>query len=575
MRAPRRLPGQHQRDVDVPRALGPLRPAVARRQRDRARRGRRAGARRAAAACRTRSTGSSSSRSRPSRGSRAASPTNVIPDRAECHLNFRYAPGRTPGGGRGAAGRAVRGPRRAADRRERALRPRRGRAGRRRAGRRGRARARAQAGLDAGGGVRAGGARRGQLRPGRARPGAPPRRVGRDRRARARLRGAGAVRGMRLAPALTGMGTYPFVRLAEEKQRLLAAGVDLIDFGMGEPREETPAFIREALAAAVGPLSTYPHGGGAARAARGGRGVGPAALRHRPEPGDADPPHARVQGGDLPPRAGARREPRGGRRRPAYPVYERAAAFAGREVVELPLAEEHGFLPDLDAVPDSTWRESAVLWLNYPNNPTAAIASLELLRARRRAGARARLRRRLRRGLLRDLLRRRRRRSRPCSCADLRNVAVFNTLSKRSSMPGYRSGFVAGDPELITAAQALPAERRRRAAGLRPARGDRGLGRRGARRGRAGHLPRQARRAAARARGPRAAQRGRRRDVLPLARRRPAGRPAGRAAARGRDRRSRRAPSSATAGRGYLRLALVPTLAECERAAERLDALLD
>ena len=67
--------------------------------------------------------------------------------------------------------------------------------------------------------------------------------------------------------------------------------------------------------------------------------------------------------------------------------------------------------------------------------------------------------------------------------ADRTNVRVFNTLSKRSSMPGYRSGFVAGDPELIARAQALPAERRRRAAGVRPARRGRRLGRRGARRG--------------------------------------------------------------------------------------------
>ena len=49
---------------------------------------------------------------------------NVIPDRAECHVNFRYAPGRSPGRGRGAARRALRRPRRAADRRERALRSR-------------------------------------------------------------------------------------------------------------------------------------------------------------------------------------------------------------------------------------------------------------------------------------------------------------------------------------------------------------------------------------------------------------------------------------------------------------------
>ena len=63
---------------------------------------------------------------------------------------------------------------------------------------------------------------------------------------------------MKPSPVLAGMGAYPFTRLAEEKRRLLAAGVDLVDFGVGEPREETPRFIRDALAAGVPALSTYP-----------------------------------------------------------------------------------------------------------------------------------------------------------------------------------------------------------------------------------------------------------------------------------------------------------------------------
>ena len=63
---------------------------------------------------------------------------------------------------------------------------------------------------------------------------------------------------------------------------------------------------------------------------------------------------------------------------PAYPVYERGAVFAGKTVLELPLREERGFLPDLDAVGADAWRDVAVLWLNYPNNPTAATAPLAL-----------------------------------------------------------------------------------------------------------------------------------------------------------------------------------------------------
>ena len=63
---------------------------------------------------------------------------------------------------------------------------------------------------------------------------------------------------MRLSPVLEAMQSYPFVRLAETKAKLVAAGVELVDLGAGEPREETPRFIREALAAAIEPISTYP-----------------------------------------------------------------------------------------------------------------------------------------------------------------------------------------------------------------------------------------------------------------------------------------------------------------------------
>jgi aspartate/methionine/tyrosine aminotransferase len=127
--------------------------------------------------------------------------------------------------------------------------------------------------------------------------------------------------------------------------------------------------------------------------------------------------------------------------------------FAGKQVVELPLRAQDSFLPDLDAVPADVWRRTAILWLNYPNNPTAATAPLALYE---RAAALAREHdfvlasdeaySELYFGS-----------DAPVSAlelADRTNVAVFNTLSKRSSMPGYRSGFVAGDPALVAALKA-------------------------------------------------------------------------------------------------------------------------
>ena len=63
---------------------------------------------------------------------------------------------------------------------------------------------------------------------------------------------------MRLSPVLASVGTYPFVHLEEAKRRVAERGVELIDFGVGDPRERTPAFIREALLASVDEISSYP-----------------------------------------------------------------------------------------------------------------------------------------------------------------------------------------------------------------------------------------------------------------------------------------------------------------------------
>ena len=66
---------------------------------------------------------------------------------------------------------------------------------------------------------------------------------------------------------------------------------------------------------------------------------------------------------------------------PGYPVYERGALFAHARALALPLLEENGFLPDLDAIDEWTLNRLAVLWVNYPNNPTGADCAAQLLRA--------------------------------------------------------------------------------------------------------------------------------------------------------------------------------------------------
>ena len=254
---------------------------------------------------------------------------------------------------------------------------------------------------------------------------------------------------MRLSPVLTGLGTYPFVRLAEARRAAQADGADVIDFGVGEPREETPAFIRRALAEAIEaePVSAYPSADGLpeTRAA-----IAAWTRRRFGAPLDADTEVvptlgskeavfslAQIVGG---PGAAV------GVPTPGYPVPARGAAFAGAHTVDVPLSASRDWLPDLDALPD----DLALLWLNYPNNPTGARAPLAFLeRAQQLA---------LSRGFVlacdeaySELWFAGEPPHSALELADRRNLIVFNTLSKRSSMPGYRAGFAAGDPELIAA----------------------------------------------------------------------------------------------------------------------------
>ena len=241
------------------------------------------------------------------------------------------------------------------------------------------------------------------------------------------------------------MRSYPFVRLTDARRRLEAEGVDVIDFGVGEPRERTPAFIRQALVDALEPVSRYPLAEGlpelrAAAAAWVGRRFGVTldpASEVVPTLGakEAIFSLAQVVGpGKVAVTV------------PGYPVAARGALFAHREVVQLALRAPD-FLPDLDAVP---WGQLALLWVNYPNNPTAATAPPAFYA---RAAALAQ-----EHGVVlasdeaySELWFEGDAPASALQVADRTGVLALHTLSKRSSMPGYRSGFVAGDPELIAA----------------------------------------------------------------------------------------------------------------------------
>ena len=256
---------------------------------------------------------------------------------------------------------------------------------------------------------------------------------------------------MPLSPVLSAQGTYPFVRIERAKREAAEAGIEILDFGQGDPREPTDPAIREALVDALEERMGYPKAEGLPelRAAISGWFERRFGVELDPD-AEVIPTYGSKEA--IFSFAQVAVDPASAKdtvvvTEPGYPVPGRGAAFAGARVEAQPLLEENGFLPDLDAVED--WERIALFWVNYPNNPTGATAPLAFYER------------------LSELAREHDFllcsdeayselwfTEPPCSAfqvADRRNVVVFQTLSKRSSMTGYRSGFVAASPELITA----------------------------------------------------------------------------------------------------------------------------
>jgi LL-diaminopimelate aminotransferase len=136
---------------------------------------------------------------------------------------------------------------------------------------------------------------------------------------------------------------------------------------------------------------------------------------------------------------------------PGYPAYRMGAFLAGADVHYVPLEEDRGFLPDFDAIPEGAARKARILWLNYPNNPTGAVAPCELFE---RAVHFCRSHEIL---LCHDV---------PYAdvCFDgysapsllsvrgAKDVAVeFNSLSKSHNMAGWRVGMAVGNRDAIRA----------------------------------------------------------------------------------------------------------------------------
>ncbi len=182
------------------------------------------------------------------------------------------------------------------------------------------------------------------------------------------------------AERLRRLPPYLFKEIDRQKAEVKARGVDIIDLGVGDPDLPTPGHIIEAMKVAAEDAANhqYPSYSGMNDfkyavadwyKERFGVGLDPekevVSLIGSKER-IAHLPLAFINPGDvaLVPT-------------PAYPVYQTATLFAGGESYLMPLLEENGFLPDLEAIPDETARKARLMFINYPNNPTAAVANLE------------------------------------------------------------------------------------------------------------------------------------------------------------------------------------------------------
>lgn len=262
-------------------------------------------------------------------------------------------------------------------------------------------------------------------------------------------------------PLLARLNPYPFERWRELTRGLVPnAALRPINLGIGEPKHPAPALLEEALVANLKSLAAYPATAGEpalreACAAWLGRRYGitvDAATQVLPVLGSREALFSFAQTVIDPTRAGATVVCPN----PFYQIYEGAALLAGARTAFAPSDPARNFAADWSAIDDATWATTQLLYVCSPGNPTGAVMPLDewarLFELSDRHGfviasdecyseiwfrdeaplggleAAAKLGR-----------------------SDFRNLVAFTSLSKRSNVPGLRSGFVAGDATLLKA----------------------------------------------------------------------------------------------------------------------------
>ena len=262
-------------------------------------------------------------------------------------------------------------------------------------------------------------------------------------------------------PNLSTLQPYPFQKLSALLAGVKAdASLRPISLSIGEPKHATPQFVRDVLIEQLGGLSSYPATAGSEPLRKAIAGW--IERRYRIEKIDPATQVLPVNGSREALFAFAQAVIDRSRERPAvvapnpfYQIYEGAIILAGAEPHFLNLLGEKGFALDLQQLPDEVWRRTQLIYVCTPGNPTGKVMTLEEWRAlfdlsdrhgfviasdecyseiyfdesKPPLGALEAARRLGRR--------------------DFRRLVAFSSLSKRSNVPGMRSGFVAGDAEIL------------------------------------------------------------------------------------------------------------------------------
>ncbi|TNE83678.1 MAG: succinyldiaminopimelate transaminase [Gammaproteobacteria bacterium] len=263
-------------------------------------------------------------------------------------------------------------------------------------------------------------------------------------------------------PNLSRLHPYPFEKLAKLKAGVVPpAHLPPISLGIGEPKHPSPEFVKRVIAENLDKLANYPTTKGMDELREAIADW--ATRRFGLEPGTLTP------GDHIVPVNGTReaifslvqavvdasRPAKVVSPNPFYQVYEGAAFLAGADPYYLPCDGGNGFIPDFEAVPEAVWQDCQVLFLCSPGNPSGAVIPRESLVKVIQLADRYDFivasdecyselypdESNPPEGLLQ-------------TCAaigrnDFARCVVFHSLSKRSNLPGLRSGFVAGDASIL------------------------------------------------------------------------------------------------------------------------------